>query len=108
MYGRIDQMNKYIRVVENKARVLTVGEKTELRNRKRKNSVEVETGISMDFFFNYIIYHLTKNEIFSLRYVVDTYDRAKRMKDNFHDKPETIYRGVMGLMAGNVNYLFDK
>ena len=49
-----------------------------------------------------------KNEIFSLRYVVDTYDRAKRMKDNFHDKPETIYRGVMGLMAGNVNYLFDK
>lgn len=56
MYGRIDQMNKYIRVVENKARVLTVGEKIELRNRKRKNSVEVETGISMDFFFNYIIY----------------------------------------------------
>ena len=49
-----------------------------------------------------------KKEIFSLRYVVDTFDRARRMKENFHDKPETIYRGVMGLMAGNVNYLFDK
>lgn len=51
MYCRIDQMNKHIHVVENKARVLTMGDKVELRNRKRKNSVEVETGISMNFHF---------------------------------------------------------
>lgn len=49
-----------------------------------------------------------KKKIFSLTYTVDTFDRAKRMKDNFYDKPEAIYRGVMALMAGNVNYLFDK
>jgi hypothetical protein len=47
-----------------------------------------------------------KKSIFSLRYTVDSYDRAIRMKANFDDKPEAIYRGVMGLMAGNVNYLF--
>ena len=46
MYGRIDQMNKYIRVVENKARVLTVGEKIELRNRKR-NKESPSTSHSM-------------------------------------------------------------
>ncbi len=48
-----------------------------------------------------------KKEIFMLRYTVDTLDRAKRMKDNFYDRPEAIYRGMLALMAGNVNYLFD-
>lgn len=48
-----------------------------------------------------------KKSIFSLEYIVDTFDRARRMKDNFYERPENIYRGVMGLMAGNVNYFFD-
>jgi hypothetical protein len=46
-------------------------------------------------------------EIFLLRYVVDTLDRATRMKENFYERPEAIYRGMFALMAGNVNYLFD-
>ena len=46
-------------------------------------------------------------DIFSLRYTVDTFDRARRMKDNFYERPEAIYRGMHALMAGNVNYLFD-
>ena len=29
------------------------------------------------------------------------------MRDNFYDRPEIVYRGVVALMAGNVNYLFD-
>ena len=45
--------------------------------------------------------------IFSQTLVVDTLDRANRMKANFYERPETVYRGVMALMAGNVNYLFD-
>ena len=45
--------------------------------------------------------------IFSQSLVVDTENRAERMRDNFYDRPETIYRGVVALMAGNVNYLFD-
>ena len=45
--------------------------------------------------------------IFSQRLVVDTLDRAERMKENFYERSEAIYRGVLALMSGNVNYLFD-
>ncbi len=45
--------------------------------------------------------------IFSQSILVDTLDRAERMKNNFYERPEAIYRGVLALMAGNVNYLFD-
>ena len=45
--------------------------------------------------------------IFSQTLVVDTENRAERMRDNFYERPEVIYRGVNALMAGNVNYLFD-
>lgn len=48
-----------------------------------------------------------KTCIFSQSLVVDSQDRAERMKHNFYERPEAIYRGVMALMAGNVNYLFD-
>ncbi len=45
--------------------------------------------------------------IFSQEIVVDTLDRAERMQNNFYERPQAIYRGVIALMAGNVNYLFD-
>ena len=45
--------------------------------------------------------------IFEQSLTVDTSDRALRMKENFYERPEAIYKGVLALMAGNVNYLFD-
>ena len=45
--------------------------------------------------------------IFSQSLIVDHEDRARRMQDNFYERPESIYRGVLTLMEGNVNYLFD-
>lgn len=45
--------------------------------------------------------------IFSQTLTVDTLDRATRMKENFYERPEAVYRGVVALLAGNVNYLFD-
>ena len=45
--------------------------------------------------------------IYSTTLVVDSADRANRMKENFFDRPEIIYRGVHALLAGNMNYLFD-
>ena len=45
--------------------------------------------------------------IFSQSLTVDTLDRATRMKENFYERPEAIYRGVVALLAGNVNYLFN-
>lgn len=47
-------------------------------------------------------------EIFRISLVVDTLERAKKMKDNFNDRPDVIYRGVLALLSGNVNFLFDK
>jgi len=56
-----------------------------------------------------VVCSFTENKtcIFSQRLVVDTMDRAERMKNNFYERPEAIYRGVLALMSGNVNYLFD-
>ena len=45
--------------------------------------------------------------IFTQDLIVDTENRAERMRNNFYDRPEIVYRGVVALMAGNVNYLFD-
>ncbi len=45
--------------------------------------------------------------IFTQTVIVDTEDRARRMQSNFYERPEAIYRGVLALLSGNVNYLFD-
>ena len=47
-----------------------------------------------------------KQLIFSTCLTVDSEDRAKRMKKNFNERPEVIYRGVTALLAGQMNYLF--
>ena len=45
--------------------------------------------------------------IYSTTLVVDSADRVNRLKENFRDRPEVIYRGVHAMLAGNMNYLFD-
>lgn len=45
--------------------------------------------------------------IFSQTILVDSLDRAKRMKQNFYERPEALYRGVLALLSGNVNYIFN-
>ncbi len=44
-----------------------------------------------------------KNEL-----VVDTLNRAQRMVDNFSERPDCVYRGIMAIVAGNVNYIFGE
>ena len=39
--------------------------------------------------------------------VVDSINRAQRMEDNFRDHPEVIYKGVMALLSGNINFIFN-
>ncbi len=39
---------------------------------------------------------------------VDSENRATRMEEQFRSRPESIYRGVTALLAGNVNYLLDQ
>ena len=45
--------------------------------------------------------------IYSTTLIVDSADRAQRLKENFYDRPEVIYRGVHAVLAGNMNFLFD-
>ena len=45
--------------------------------------------------------------IYSTSLVVDSADRANRLRENFYARPEIIYRGVHALLAGNMNFLFD-
>lgn len=45
--------------------------------------------------------------IFKTEMIVDSKNRAERMKANFKERPETVFRGVNALLSGNVNYLFN-
>ena len=59
--------------------------------------------------FRVIFSLLEKNhEIFRTELVVDSLNRAERMRDNFNTHPDDIYRSTWSLMAGNMNFLFDK
>jgi len=37
----------------------------------------------------------------------DTYNQLSRMRQNFEERPDVIYRGIIALVTGNVNYLFE-
>ncbi len=39
--------------------------------------------------------------------VVDTENRARRMQENFRDHPEIVYKGVLALLSGNINFIFN-
>ena len=39
---------------------------------------------------------------------VDSAERSRQMRQTFRSRPEVIYRGILALMCGKVDYLFDK
>ncbi|MGN1409017.1 MAG: DUF4364 family protein [Eubacteriales bacterium] len=45
---------------------------------------------------------------FKLSLRADSYMQVSRMRMNFEDKPDVVYRGIIALVTGNVNYLFEK
>jgi hypothetical protein len=45
---------------------------------------------------------------FDLDLRADSYMQASRMRMNFEDKPDVVLRGIIALVTGNVNYLFEK
>jgi hypothetical protein len=46
-------------------------------------------------------------EILRLSVVLDNKSQFERMKANFYDKPEIVYRGILALLSGEVNYLLE-
>lgn len=39
--------------------------------------------------------------------VIDTLNRAQRMENNFRDHPEIVYKGLLSLLSGNMNFIFS-
>lgn len=48
-----------------------------------------------------------KAPVMELRLLIDSYERAEKMKANFLDRPEVVYKGVLAMAACEVDYLFD-
>lgn len=48
-----------------------------------------------------------KEEILRLSVVLDSKTQFERMRINFYDKPEIVYRGILALLSGEVNYLLE-
>lgn len=46
-------------------------------------------------------------EILHINLVDDSSQRIERMKANFEDRPDGIYKGIMALLAGEVDYLLN-
>jgi len=38
---------------------------------------------------------------------IDTKEQAEKIKANFCEHPEVVYRGALALLSGDVNYIFD-
>ncbi|MBE6631209.1 MAG: DUF4364 family protein [Ruminococcaceae bacterium] len=45
--------------------------------------------------------------LFDVSVYLDTKAQAEKMKYNFNDRPEIVYRGILALLSGEVNYLID-
>lgn len=58
------------------------------------------------------IFHCSINDCdglaFKLSLRADSYMQVSRMRMNFEDKPDVVYRGIVALVTGNVNYLLEK
>lgn len=48
-----------------------------------------------------------KEQLMQLRVLVDSLNQMEKMRYNFNDRPETVYRGILALLSGEVNYLLD-
>ena len=48
-----------------------------------------------------------KEIVMSVSLLVDSKERTERMRANFYERPEVIFKGLSALLACEVNYLFD-
>lgn len=46
-------------------------------------------------------------EILSINLTLESSTQLERIRHNFYDKPEVVYRGILAVLTGEVNYLID-
>ncbi len=48
-----------------------------------------------------------KKPVLKLELVVEDREQLEQMRENFNERPEVVYRGVIALLSGDINYLID-
>ena len=48
-----------------------------------------------------------EEEILNVRMKLESSNQLERIRLNFYDKPEVVYRGILAVVTGEVNYLID-
>ena len=43
----------------------------------------------------------------SVKLTLESINQLEKIRRNFYDKPETVYRGILAVMTGEVNYLIE-
>ena len=76
---------------------------------RRGVSVDCTAERRADSTFDVILTLKEKDKIlFETKINVDSEYRAHQMRKTFRDRPDVVYRGVVALLTGKVDYLFDK
>ena len=76
----------------------------------KKRGVTVKTEINKLDDNNYELVCILKEkdeEIMKTSLILDSMNRAERMENNFHDHPEVVYKGMLSLLSGNINFIFN-
>ena len=76
----------------------------------KKRGVTVKSQINKLDDNNYELVCILKEkdeEIMKTSLILDSLNRAERMENNFHDHPEVVYKGMLSLLSGNINFIFN-
>ena len=76
----------------------------------KKRSIKVHSRVEKRADGRYDVVCIIKEKdevIMQNSVVVDTLNRAQRMEENFRDHPEVVYKGVIALLSGNINFIFN-
>ncbi len=46
-------------------------------------------------------------ELFNVSLTLESSNQLERIRHNFYDRPEVVYKGIMAVLTGEVNYLID-
>ena len=77
--------------------------------RRRKITVDCTSERLGDQTFNVTVWIREQDKtILNLTVNVDSEYRSRQMRETFRSRPDVIYRGIVALLTGKVDYLFDK
>ena len=76
--------------------------------KRRGAKLRSETEIRADGRYNYNCAIVAKSgDVMNIELVLDSKQLCEKMDINFRDKPDIVYRGLIALLSGDVNYLID-